>query len=199
MIHITQPSLALNSADFGIGDHYTMRYNLVVSRAMDMINLRGIILYYLTCVPGDRMNALVINAHGMYDPDGVAIGTGLSSSSLIHLNTNNALRNKFQRIYLASCEIAGSISGQDFCSKLALQLNCEVVASEINQAVTAADRTDLSGATPVIASSQIDEFEGTTYLWNSNGTRGPFSTALSPFVPSVGSTGSCSGRVPGGG
>lgn len=204
MIHIPQPSLALNQYTLGASDdenisyelHYRMQYNCVVNHSQNMPALRGTVLHFLSMVSAGRMNALVINAHG-WTADGVYIGSGLNSATLQLFNQGDALRDKFTMIYLASCEVAGTTAGERFCRDLASSLNCYVVASETNQSASNADRTefDPDSLSLRIPHYCIDEFEGTVYKWHPNGTRVPYSTTLTPFVPSSGgSCGTSSGR-----
>ncbi len=205
MITIGQPSLALNAFTNGIPDrsipyelHYSMTYNCVVNNSQDMNAVRGTILHFLRFVSSGSMHALVINAHGMESPDGVYLGSGLSSSTLPLFNAGNALRDKFERIYLASCAVASTPAGQAFCRDLAMQLNCHVIASETDQTANNADRTEITLDGLRIPQFHIDEFEGTVYKWHADGTRHPFASSLSPFIPSSGAGSSC-GRVSGGG
>lgn len=201
MITIRQPALALNAFTTGRTDisipyelHYTMKYNCVVNNSQTMTAVRGTIMHFLSFVTSGRMHALVINAHGMENPDGVYIGTGLGAPTISLLNSGDALRDKFSRIYLASCAVASTAAGQSFCSDLAIQLNCDVIASESDQTSSNADRTEFTLDGLRVPQFHIDNFEGTVYKWNRNGIRHPYSTAVSPFIPSSGS-GTSGGRV----
>jgi hypothetical protein len=175
MITIQQPALALNSTDFGRGNHYRMIYNVRVDHSRDMTWIKEQILRY---TDGTYLNALIINAHG-WCSDGIYIGNGLNLNSLPIFNAGNALTDKIRNIYLCGCAISNTPDGAEFCRQLAIQLNTNVIASENDQVLTISDQTEVG----LIPFMQIDEFEGTVYRWLPSGVRTNFSTPLSPHIP----------------
>jgi hypothetical protein len=174
MIEIPQPALALNSADFGPSDHYRMQFNHVVPRSWSVQAIADAIGTAMTAA--GSLRALVVNAHGMCGPDGVALGTGLHIGSVAPLLM---FRGSIERVYLCACQVADTGNGYEFCRFLAMRLNAPVVASKEPQVVTTADRAGAGRSTAdlgVFAYGQvpencIDNFEGTTYEFQPDGGR----------------------------
>ena len=175
MIEIPQPALALNSSDFGPSDHYRMQYNTVVPRSWSVQNIADSISTTIAAA-GGRLSSLVINAHGMAGPDGVALGTGLHYGSIAPLFV---FSGQIGRIYLCACQVADTGAGYEFCRFLSLQLNAPVVASKEPQTIGTSDRegvgTTGAGAGVFfygqVRENFIDNFEGTTYEFLPDGSR----------------------------
>jgi len=169
MITIPQPALALNSSDFEVRDHYRMDYNAVISRSLDIPSVAAVVETNLASA-GGRLSALVINAHGMAGPDGIALGTGLHLGTLGDFCTP-AIREHIRTIYCCSCEVANTGAGYEFCRALALQSGAIVIASFDPQIVGFSDR---EWSTAQVPEDQIDDFEGTTFAFHPDGGRTTF-------------------------
>lgn len=133
MISVHQPSLALNSSDFGTMYHYRMQFNEVITRSMNTTSVATLLERNIRKA-GGRLHALIINAHGMASPDGIALGTGL------HLGTidsfcASAVRGKIEKIYCCSCEVVSTSTGFQFCRTFARLIGGVVIASKDPQIV----------------------------------------------------------------
>ncbi|MBW6401036.1 DUF4347 domain-containing protein [Roseomonas sp. HJA6] len=166
MIPIPQPALALNSSDFSTASHYTMEHEVVVRR---IIRPESIIDMVSGAAGSGRLRAVIINAHGMAGPDGVALGTGLHLGN-VHLW--GAVHGLIDRIWLCACQVADTPDGQSLCQSLAVATGAEVVASSDPQSVGGADREfafDWNWRLARVPPMQIDDFEGHVMLWNAEG------------------------------
>jgi len=166
LITIPQPALALNSGAFEIRDHYRMDYNAVIPTSWDIPTVRGIVETNITAAGGNLLS-LVINAHGMCGPDGIALGTGLHLGNLAEFCTD-AVRGHIRKIYCCSCEVANTGAGYEFCRAFAIQSGAIVIASKDPQIVGFSDR---EWSTAQVPEDQIDDFEGTTYAFHPDGGR----------------------------
>lgn len=168
MIPIPQPALALNSGDFPTASHYTMAQDVVVRRIIRPEHIVDMVNAAATRASGLR--AVIVNAHGMAGPDGVALGTGLHLGN-VHLW--GAVHGLIDRIWLCACQVADTLDGQRFCQALAAVTGAEVVASSDPQSVGGPDREfafDWNWRLARIPPMQIDDFEGRVMLWSPDGT-----------------------------
>jgi hypothetical protein len=166
VISIPQPAMALNSAAFDVRDHYRMDYNEVVSLSADMVTVASAVEASLTAA-GGSLRALVINAHGLAGPDGIALGTGFHLGNIADFCTP-AIRGHIDKIYCCSCEVANTGPGYEFCRSLAMQSGAIVIASKDPQVVGFSDR---EWSTAQVPEDHIDDFEGTTYAFHPDGGR----------------------------
>jgi hypothetical protein len=175
MIPIPQPALALNSTDFGASDHYTMRFTNRVSRTLRPPNIVDLVAFAVRQAGDGGLAAVVINAHGMEMPDGVALGTGLHLGN-VHLWAR--VHGQIRRIWLCACEVANTRAGWQFCQSLAVASGAEVIGAVIPQLSFDTDREmvlDLAnGRLARIPPMQVDEFEGPVTIWLPDGRTTPF-------------------------
>ncbi|GGJ16298.1 DUF4347 domain-containing protein [Neoroseomonas lacus] len=178
MIPIPQPALALNSSDFPTSSHYTMEHEVLVRR---IIRPEAIVDMVSAAARSGRLHAVIINAHGMAGPDGVALGTGLHLGN-VHLW--GAVHGLIERIWMCACQVADTLDGQRFCQSLAVVTGAEVVASSDPQSVGGADREfafDWNWRLARIPPLQIDDFEGHVMLWGPDGVVQDY--APNPTIP----------------
>ncbi|MBP0465534.1 hypothetical protein J5Y09_16530 [Roseomonas sp. PWR1] len=175
MIPIPQPALALNSTDFGVSDHYTMRFNETVHRTLRPDNVVAMVSHGVRLAGEGGLAAIVINAHGMWGPDGVALGTGL------HLgNTHlwSRVNGQIRRIWICACQVADTRAGWQFCQALAVASGAEVVGAVLPQVAATSDREfalDLAhGRLARIPPMHVDEYEGPVTIWLPDGRTTPF-------------------------
>lgn len=167
MISIPQPALALNSSDFPTQSHYTMQSDVVVSRLLRPEH----VIDMVRAATGSmgRLRAVIINAHGMAGPDGVALGTGLH---LGNAHLWGSVHGLVDRIWMCACQVADTHAGQQFCQAVAAGSGAEVVASADPQMVGGGDREfafDWNWRIARIPPMQIDDFEGRVMLWTPDG------------------------------
>ncbi|MFT3734844.1 MAG: hypothetical protein QM776_07445 [Rhodocyclaceae bacterium] len=211
MIHIPFPSLSLNSDDFAPRDHYHLQRNYVIpsihqdgprssNPGISMTRLKDIIL---TTVEEMGHVNLVINAHGMCDPEGVALGSGMSSASIEEGGFGD-LAGRIRMIYICACEVAQTPEGVTFCYDLARLTQAPVIASEVPQTSGWGDlEFEWSWAMARMPNDVIDEFEGTTWMFQPDGTRSRFthtaeaSTSGMPYSGCGSDFGAAVGPLPG--
>ncbi len=140
MIKLRQPSLALHSNDvpgykYVMWKYWKMPLGASASDVVYWIN------YAIDNSPELYLNNVVINCHG--SPGGLHVGgCGKGGSAIYagHLGTFKSVkRGSLGTIYIVACEVAqnpGSTQiGTNFCSQLAINAGCFVVASDKIQSV----------------------------------------------------------------
>ena len=174
MIPIPQPALALNTSEFGPEYHYTMQASETVTRYARVEFIVESVLRHAG-EQGGRLEALVINAHGMAGPDGVALGVGLHFGNAHLWGPAHGLVG---RIWLCACQVADTRAGRDFCQALAAATGAEVVGTVEPQVATYRDLEPTFGIFPLrlarIPPDCVDEFEGPIFLWSPDGAMRPF-------------------------
>jgi hypothetical protein len=201
MIPIEQVALALNSADFPAPAHYTMQFDEIIPRSMRVETIVDLVLAaaagarrisaaasgsawpMTSASPGARpLASLVINAHGMCGPDGVALGTGLHAGNV---GLWLPVQDMINRIWLCACEVADTHAGERFCHELAQVTHAEVIASKVEQRAGDEDREAVIEILPTteifplrlgrMPRFMIDEFEGPVYSWSRSHRMQPYS------------------------
>jgi len=180
MISLKQPALAVNSCDVP-GPDYTMWDTWDAPEGTSAADLvaRTIASQIRATTQGKRLVNLVINCHGY--PGGLWIGGRNSNAD--SLNTNNvstlaALKLfHISTIWLVACNAALDNWAKSFCKLMAQTTGAQVVAAEDEQEVGFWDGAKLvlheptidTDSPSVVYKGEIDEFEGTTYLFEPTG------------------------------
>jgi|KBSMisStaDraftv2_1062788.scaffolds.fasta_scaffold428410_1 hypothetical protein len=169
-IPIPQPSMALNAPD-APGTHYRM-WNTWEVPASD--NPEHILSWTATVAdgaPGGRLNAVVINCHGIYNNItrsgtggfGLSLGTGIFRADTPKFSK---LKGKVTAIWITACGAArisipgtsGDGDGNLFCSEIARNSGAYVYASTVLQ------YHDL-----FLGTDRIDDYEGLTLRYSPAG------------------------------
>ncbi|WP_137125188.1 hypothetical protein [Roseomonas sp. HF4] len=171
MITIPQPALALNSTEFPSESHYTMRHTHRVTRGTPVDAIVTLVAGALAA-SGGRLEAVIINAHGMFAPDGVALGTRLH---LGNAHLWGRVAGAIRRIWLCACQVADTQAGQDFCQALSAATGSEMIGALEEQVARSGDREWAFDPNHLrfarIPPGQIDEFEGVVYAWTAGAGR----------------------------
>jgi hypothetical protein len=168
MIPIPSPSVALNSSEFGPGDRYRLDRNFVVCRddpPRFRDSIAAVAHWVLAGAPRSPMQ-VVINAHGMERPDGVALGEGLHETTLPRLAV---WQGRVARIWLVACQMAATAGARHFCARLAAVTGAEVIAATADQRATVFDRRFEFGRGFLMPPGMIDDFEGVVWRFLPDG------------------------------
>lgn len=168
MIRIPSPSVALNSSQFAPRDHYRLDRNFIVDRN-DPPGFRDSMASVAHWVVGGVSRGglqVVINAHGMERPDGVALGEGLHAGTMRPLTM---WRGRVARIWLVACEMAATNGSRNFCRQLAEVTGAEVIAATAPQVTGVSDRRFEFGRGFMMPPGVIDRFEGTVWRFHPDG------------------------------
>lgn len=160
MIKLIQPSLALHSHDVP-GYKYRMSETWKMPKAASASDVVYWIQYAYDQTDYGLHN-VVINCHGL---DGRLFvgGDGQPTINTSNVGLFTGVKNKCSTIWLVACEVVKTAAGKNFCSQLAQNAKCNVVAADSNQHV---DATFYLRFCP---KNCIDEYEGATYMWDSGG------------------------------
>jgi hypothetical protein len=168
MISIPSPSVALNTSEFEQRDRYRLDRNFVVCRD-DPPGFRDSIAtvayWVLSGAPRSPMQ-VVINAHGMVSPDGVALGEGLHETTLPRLA---GWQGRVARIWLVACQMAATPGARHFCTRLAAVTGAEVISATADQRATVFDRSFEIGRGFLMPPGVIDDFEGVIWRFLPDG------------------------------
>jgi Domain of unknown function (DUF4347) len=168
MIGMKSPSFAFNAVDVP-GPNYRMwRWMKGYTKltAMTLVNSILQIDEEARESQGDRLQNIIINAHG--DGGFVKIGgmgvAGLNKDTSIEFAR---LKGKnLGTIWLVACQAARGDYGKTFCSTLAKNSGCQVIASDEFQDVGFSGTWNLA---TWAMHDHIDEFEGTVYSFTPSG------------------------------
>ncbi|MGB8473841.1 MAG: hypothetical protein WCE61_07140 [Candidatus Acidiferrum sp.] len=178
MLHIPQPSMALNSHNVPPPD-YRMWNTRKVAAHTDisglMLNVRSV----AGAAQGGMLRCLVINSHG--SPGGLDLGKGIGRGETPLFTV---LKGKVHTIIIVACEVAriGSATcstvspscrwndGNLFCGEIARNTGAYVFASTALQSPYLYYIIGL----PV---NYVDDYEGTIYRYNPNGSCKPVTNA----------------------
>jgi hypothetical protein len=168
MIRIPSPSVALNTSEFGRRDRYRLDRTYTVCRDDPpgfRDSMASVAQWVVGGVSGGGLQ-VVINAHGMERPDGVALGEGLHETTMQRLTI---WRGRVARIWLVACEMAATNGSRKFCTRLAQVTGAEVIAATAQQYAGAGDRRFEFGRGFMIPPGVIDPFEGTVWRFHPDG------------------------------
>lgn len=168
MIRIPSPSVALNTSDFGPRDRYRLDRSFTVCRDDPpgfRDSMASVAQWVVGGVSASGMH-VVINAHGMERPDGVALGEGLHEHSMHRLAI---WRGRVARIWLVACEMAATVGARRFCGRLAGVTGAEVIAATAPQVAGIGDRRYEWRRGFLIPPGMIDDFEGTVWRFHPDG------------------------------
>jgi len=164
MIAISQPALALHSWDVP-----GFRYQMQTTWNMPPNATASDVVYWISYAV-DRSQDLqlrnvVINCHGLAGQ--LFVGGGKSAPvALKDLGLFSNLKNKdIGTLWLVGCLVATGGNGQNFCSRLAITMGCDVVGANDYQFV---ERRFMRGNSPF---GTIDDFEGTAYRFSPSGSK----------------------------
>jgi hypothetical protein len=158
MIRIPQPAMALNAENVP-GTHYRMWNTREVKSNEDPLwVMKNVASVAKSCRSG-KLTSLVINSHGCGARLG--IGTGISRSNVSVFSEIAGLITG--AIYLVACRVAhidgpGPADGNLFCCEVCKISNAYVYASSETQDEDVID--DI-----IIGDNEIDNYEGTLYLY----------------------------------
>ena len=169
MIMMEQPSLSLNSHDVP-GPHYKMWRTVSMPKGISPTQVVQEIANTQTMAMGFglRLANVVINCHGYTGGQGLSTGGhGQPGFTAANVNLFGALAGmNIAPIWLVACQAARPPAGIAFCQALANAAKTVVIAGEDNQRLTLYQNyryyLGLSG--------QIDDYEGTVYIFYPNGT-----------------------------
>ncbi|MCI0379685.1 MAG: DUF4347 domain-containing protein [Gemmataceae bacterium] len=166
MIKLLQPSLALHSCDVP-GYKYRMKETWAMPKGASASDVVYWILYAHDHTDYGLHN-VVINCHG---GDGkLYVGGDSPTINISNVGIFSQLRKKsIGTIWLVACNVAKTGTGKYFCEQLAMNSGCTVVAANVTQHVNAAF---YFRCCPKYC---LDNYEGTTYSWDSGGKRSQIS------------------------
>lgn len=168
MIRIPSPSVALNTSEFGPRDRYRLDRSFTVCRDDPpgfRDSMASVAHWVLGGAPAGAMH-VVINAHGMERPDGVALGEGLHEGTMTRLA---GWRGRVARIWLVACEMAATPGARQFCRRLAAVTGAEVISATAPQYAGFGDRAFEFGRGFMIPPGVIDDFEGVAWRFRPDG------------------------------
>lgn len=162
MFVLEQPSMALN--DTRVYGKYTMQINRAVTPDEGISSIIGAVVTAAKGTPEGKLKNLIINCHGL--PGELQLGAGVTTDltdrfKLLAPDDNPLVGT----IYLQACLVAridgaGSPSdGNLFCSAIAKNAKCTVVASTAKQY--------FGGGDPPYG--QMDRYEGTVLVYGPKG------------------------------
>jgi len=162
VIKMMQPSLVIHSCDVP-GFKYQMWATWNAPEGMNAIGAVNWIASAVDRSPDMELKNVIINSHG--DPGVLYLGG--KDDPTIDIGCAGAfsqLRAKdIGTIWLVACEVAKDSAGRAFCTQLAINAGCDVVAADEEQIVEGAfyDSNTPWGC--------IDEFEGNVYRFDAAG------------------------------
>jgi hypothetical protein len=161
MFDIPQPSMVLNSHDVPPPD-YQMWNSYKVAADTTPEHMMGWTAAVAKDVKGG-LRCLVINCHGA--PGRLSIGTGIG---IREAPAFKSLKGKVNTIFIVACEIAaiegkGLLDGNMMCGAIAKASGATVFCSTALQSTGLYDLIGLPSGT-------IDEYEGTVFRYNPNGS-----------------------------
>jgi len=168
VIPIPSPSVALNSSEFERRDRCRLDRSFTVCRDDPpgfRDSMASVAQWVVGGVSGGGLQ-VVINAHGMERPDGVALGEGLHEGTMQRLTI---WRGRVARIWLVACEMAATSGSRHFCVRLAQVTGAEVIAATAPQYASGWDRPFEFGRGFMIPPGMIDPFEGTVWRFHPDG------------------------------
>lgn len=168
MIRIPSPSVALNTSEFGRRDRYRLDRTYTVCRDDPpgfRDSMASVAQWVVGGVSGGGLQ-VVINAHGMERPDGVALGEGLHEGTMHRLTI---WQGRVARVWLVACEMAATNGSRHFCRRLAAVTGAEVIAATAPQYAGFGDRAFEFGRGFMIPPGVIDAFEGTVWRFQADG------------------------------
>lgn len=165
MIRMKQPSLVLHSCDVP-GYKYKMWKTVELSAGATSIDVTNQIHLALNEADDNHLHNVIINCHGSpgflhVGGDGIGFGTG-SVSVLKQLKDIGTIGT----IWLVACNVAKGQQkdlGRDFCSQLAQNAFCDVVAAEKLQ------RVNVGFYLRLHPFGCIDKYEGPVYKFFPDG------------------------------
>jgi hypothetical protein len=182
MIKLRQPSLVLHSCDVP-GYKYQMWQTWKMPRGASASDVVYWINWAIDRSPEMELHNVVINCHG--SPGGLHVGgcndskTGVTGGSAIWAGDlgvfKNVRRGSLGTIYIVACEVAKSGKttkiGENFCTQLAVNAGCFVVAADAIQSV---DFWFQVFSHPYGA---IDDYEGNVTEFGPSGSSQPWNPA----------------------
>lgn len=162
MFALEQPSMALN--DTRVSGKYTMAINRTVKADEGISSILGAVVKAAGGTKEGKLKNLIINCHGL--PGELQLGCGITrdlTDRFRMLAPNDS--PMVGTIYLQACLVAridgpgSSTDGNLFCSAIAKNAKCPVVASTAKQ--------HFAGADP--AYGQMDRYEGTVLVYGPKG------------------------------
>ena len=173
MIKLRQPSLVLHSCDVP-----GYKYQMWKSWKMPPGAAVGDVVYWINWAinnsPEMRLHNVLINCHG--SPGGLHVGGCGDNGRAIYIGDLGVFRNiprgSLGTIYVVACEVAKSTDnnriGANFCSQLAINAGCFVVAADEIQSV------DFWYQIFIHPDGSFDDYEGRVTEFSPSGSSCPW-------------------------
>lgn len=162
MIRLEKYSLALNAVKVP-GPDYRMDETVKMTATTTVYDVINYILSAVSNTSELKLENVVINCHG--SPGVIYLGEK-TYIRLQDVGLFNMVKGYIGTLWITGCQVG---SGQNFCSRLAVTTNCNVVAADVLQYINPGYYLRL------FPQNCIDEFEGTAYQWDAAGKKSVFS------------------------